>query len=199
MGLLEEAIREHLELQRRRGGDPRQIALAEQEALEPLVPGHTPEWAQGPVLFDGEHSLANGGMRPVSQNGAYEVAPEAPAAQDAAAGSYVRAEPHAPADRSAPADPSVSAGAGIEQETAELDMSIVLFDSPANDAGPAPQHASLQPPGLAGPVDEPSQPVPEFGAVRARRIVTDPAPAASGEPDFEWEIPGVTGSPRAGA
>ena len=41
MGFLEEAIREHLELQRRRGGDPRQIDLAEREALEPLVPGQT--------------------------------------------------------------------------------------------------------------------------------------------------------------
>jgi len=54
MGLLEEAIREHLELQRRRGGDPTQIALAEREALQPLVPGHTPDWAEGPVLFDHE-------------------------------------------------------------------------------------------------------------------------------------------------
>ncbi len=54
MGLLEEAIREHLELQRRRGGDPTQIALAEREALEPLVPGQTPDWAEGPLLFDHE-------------------------------------------------------------------------------------------------------------------------------------------------
>ncbi len=56
MGLLEEAIREHLELQRRRGGDPTQIALAEREALDPLVPGQTPDWAEGPGLFDHETS-----------------------------------------------------------------------------------------------------------------------------------------------
>jgi hypothetical protein len=35
MGLLDEAIREHLELKRRRGGDPSAIAREEREALEP--------------------------------------------------------------------------------------------------------------------------------------------------------------------
>lgn len=36
MGLLDDAIREHLELKRRRGGDPTEIARAEQEALGPV-------------------------------------------------------------------------------------------------------------------------------------------------------------------
>ena len=36
MGLLDDAIREHLELKRRRGGDPAEIARAEQEALGPV-------------------------------------------------------------------------------------------------------------------------------------------------------------------
>ncbi len=39
MGLLDEAIREHLELKRRRGGDPTEIAREEREALEPIFPG----------------------------------------------------------------------------------------------------------------------------------------------------------------
>ena len=56
MGLLEEAIRQHLELQRRRGADPRRIAVAEQEALQPLVPGQTPAWAEGPMLSGHEQS-----------------------------------------------------------------------------------------------------------------------------------------------
>jgi len=34
MGLLDEAIREHLELKRRRGADPGEIAREEQEALQ---------------------------------------------------------------------------------------------------------------------------------------------------------------------
>ncbi len=36
MGLLDDAIREHLELQRRRGADPTEVARAEQEALGPV-------------------------------------------------------------------------------------------------------------------------------------------------------------------
>jgi len=39
MGLLDEAIREHLELKRRRGGDPSEIAREEREALDPVFPG----------------------------------------------------------------------------------------------------------------------------------------------------------------
>jgi hypothetical protein len=36
MGLLDDAIREHLDLQRRRGADPTEVARAEQEALGPV-------------------------------------------------------------------------------------------------------------------------------------------------------------------
>src|SRR5690349_2899920 len=36
MGLLDEAIREHLDLKRRRGADPTEIARLEQEALGPV-------------------------------------------------------------------------------------------------------------------------------------------------------------------
>jgi hypothetical protein len=37
MGLLDDAIREHLELKRTRGADPDELARAEHEALEPVV------------------------------------------------------------------------------------------------------------------------------------------------------------------
>src|SRR5919206_317769 len=37
MGLLDEAIRDHLELKRQRGADPNQVAREEQEALGPAV------------------------------------------------------------------------------------------------------------------------------------------------------------------
>src|SRR5438046_1659635 len=40
MGLLDDAIREHLELKRRRGADPREVARAEREALD--SPGASP-------------------------------------------------------------------------------------------------------------------------------------------------------------
>src|SRR5947207_8478369 len=37
MGLLDEAIRDHLELKRQRGADPNQVAREEQDALGPAV------------------------------------------------------------------------------------------------------------------------------------------------------------------
>ena len=199
MGLLEEAIREHLDLQRRRGGDPRQIALAEREALEPLVPGQTPDWAQGPALFDGEHTIAPDGIPAETQSGAYDQPPEPSVAQASAAGAYLPADPSDAAYPSAPVDPAPSAYGGLEQETAELDMRTVLFESPADDEARALEYAAPAVPGATEPIDGPSQPIPEFGGVRARRIVTEPSPPAGGEPDFEWEIPGVARSPRSGA
>jgi len=47
MGLLDDAIREHLDLKRRRGADPAEIARAEQEALGPVR--REPEPAPEPV------------------------------------------------------------------------------------------------------------------------------------------------------
>jgi hypothetical protein len=43
MGLLDEAIREHLELKRRRGADPSAIAREEREALAPVFPDELAE------------------------------------------------------------------------------------------------------------------------------------------------------------
>ncbi len=40
MGDLDEAIREHLELKRRRGADPAEVAREEQEALSPVTRSH---------------------------------------------------------------------------------------------------------------------------------------------------------------
>jgi hypothetical protein len=40
MGDLDEAIRDHLELKRRRGADPAEVAREEQEALSPVTRSH---------------------------------------------------------------------------------------------------------------------------------------------------------------
>ena len=40
MGDLEDAIREHLELKRRRGADPSEVAKEEEEALAPVTRSH---------------------------------------------------------------------------------------------------------------------------------------------------------------
>ncbi len=59
MGLLDDAIREHLELKRLRGADPGQVAREEHEALGPVDrgDGHRPE-AQ--AVESGEHAPAVG-------------------------------------------------------------------------------------------------------------------------------------------
>ncbi len=187
MGLLEEAIREHLDLQRRRGGDLREIALAEREALEPLVPGQTPDWAQGPALFDHEQPAQ---PEPVP-SGRPLVEPAQEVEQQ-----FV--EPFAPQDVQQPLpqdapevvaqepERQVAEASSLDQETAELDMSAVL--------GLAEESAEPQVDRLDGHAG-----VPEFGPVRAQRIVQDPAAPTTGTEDFEWEIPGVTRSPGAGA
>jgi len=50
MGLLDDAIREHLELKLRNGADPQQIELQEREALEPVTvdPALEPHYDEEP-------------------------------------------------------------------------------------------------------------------------------------------------------
>lgn len=80
MGLLDDAIREHLDLKRRRGGDPTEIARLEQEALGPVR--REPEPAVGaehdaPVPQEPAH---HGAVvdEPPSEDPQHEPDPEAP-------------------------------------------------------------------------------------------------------------------------
>jgi len=52
MGLLDDAIREHLDLKRRRGADPGEVARQEQEALGPPQRGEFAQSAQEPTPED---------------------------------------------------------------------------------------------------------------------------------------------------
>ncbi len=98
MGLLDEAIRDHLELKRRRGADPTEIAREEREALEPVFPDEP-----RPAGFDGEPQAAG-------------VLDGEPPQGDPIHDAAVAAE--------APADPVAAQSFG--DETAELDMQAVL-------------------------------------------------------------------------
>jgi hypothetical protein len=115
MGLLDEAIREHLELKRRRGADPGEVAREQQEVLD-----------AGPA----EDAVASDG----------EVPGEA-LEEDAAVVDRARLDDSpAPSEREltdpgaeeAPAHPQgdESETPTIGQETAELDMQSVLDESP---------------------------------------------------------------------
>jgi hypothetical protein len=53
MGLLDEAIREHLDLQRRRGADPTEVERAEREALGPVRRAQAPEDTEIDEIEDG--------------------------------------------------------------------------------------------------------------------------------------------------
>ncbi|HTA32762.1 MAG TPA: hypothetical protein VK721_04995 [Solirubrobacteraceae bacterium] len=131
MGLLDEAIREHLELKRRRGGDPSAIAREEREALAP-------------------------GLADEPADEAAHAADETPtdietSALDAALATSV---PASAQDR--PEDRVAEMAAG-GQETAELDMQAVMEDDPdAADPG-APEPPLVDGPALAGHGDEPSE------------------------------------------
>ena|ERR1700733_989467 len=57
MGDLDEAIRDHLELKRRRGADPAEVAREEQEALAPVTRSHQ---VVVPVLEEPELRLIHG-------------------------------------------------------------------------------------------------------------------------------------------
>jgi hypothetical protein len=106
MGFLDDAIRDHLELKRRRGADPSEIAREEREALEPVFPDEP-----RPSGFDGDPQAAG-------------VLDGEPPHGDPLHDAAVAAE--------APADAVAAQNFG--EETAELDMQAVLEeDTPELD------------------------------------------------------------------
>ena len=129
MGLLDDAIREHLELKRRRGADPGEIALQERAALAPVLDdrGRAPEHPLGEPAEHPEAVAAEpaGTAGPAAEEPAWlEPAQDAPAAQmevpAAAAGPAPAAAPHG--------DALVPAHGTATQETAEIDMRAVLAE-----------------------------------------------------------------------
>ncbi|MGA2163042.1 MAG: hypothetical protein ABSH36_01065 [Solirubrobacteraceae bacterium] len=108
MGLLDDVIREHLELRRRHGADPGEVMSKEHEALGPAVvraANETPADAGDDTLFASGHSTAP---------------------QRSAARGDVTAEDRRPEPR---AGGRISAdNAYLSEETVELDMRAVLAE-----------------------------------------------------------------------
>jgi hypothetical protein len=119
MGLLEEAIREHLELKRRRGGDPGVIAREEHEALAPV--------------FGDEHAG-------VDENGGHAEQRGSDAGFEPAPGMDAPVEDHHHGDERL-ADLS-----SLGQETAELDMQAVMEEDPDAADGASPVGPTLDGP-----------------------------------------------------
>jgi hypothetical protein len=126
MGLLDDAIREHLELKRRRGADPGEVAREQREALEP-------------VPRDGRSEAA--GAVAVAEDLGADATPAGTAAV-ASAGAHERAGVGVePVTDDSVVDPTGGEGridaSPVIQETAELDMQTVL-DEREDDAVAGP-------------------------------------------------------------
>ncbi len=103
MGLLDEAIREHLELKRRGGADPTAVERAEREALEP-------GFADEQEIIDGD----TGDMGDPLEAAPVESAPVALAPTEA------------PVEDHPSPDATLADFSSVGQDTAELDMRAVL-------------------------------------------------------------------------
>jgi hypothetical protein len=120
MGLLDDAIREHLELKRLRGADPGEVAREQHEALDPVPRDEPAAWDRSEAVED--------------------VAPEA-LEEKAPVGATPPPDEHprAPQSRSDVENPDDSANPDDSRETAELDMRTLLYEdkgTPDADAAP---------------------------------------------------------------
>jgi hypothetical protein len=170
MGLLDDAIREHLELKRRRGADPGEVAREQREALEP-IPGRAGD--EGDLMgAEASHEDAVSGAPLIDPAG------ESPPAQ-------LESEDIPSAAMEAPgvADPLAVPG---PEETAELDMSSVLGEAP--EAG-APAEAASPPDASAG--DSLEWEMPADTAAREQAAADEPSDEDVLEetPDFLRETP----------
>jgi len=108
MGLLDDAIREHLELKRRRGADPGEVAREQHEALDPIERSASSSGAHGELDTPAPAALVEEPFEP-PHDGVVD-------------GGVVEA---APAERM---DLAQEQQPGGGDETAELDMRTVLGD-----------------------------------------------------------------------
>jgi hypothetical protein len=182
MGLLDDAIREHLDLKRRRGADPAEVERAEREALGPVRRSpdaehepfldHDPRLHDGQVLHDGtafDHEPASGYTVEESSaaytNGAGwdESAGTAPAELD---------DPWAPAGGQPELPPQAPAGSFEDDDPFES-------DDPFEDEDPLDDDEEH------GPEDDEGEEDYDAESSAARDIVSptfEPTPSASAAP-----------------
>ena len=160
MGLLDDAIREHLELKRRRGADPAEVAREQREALD-RVPGREARSELGAAQgkphdegpLPGDETLASGQAEQsgaVHEQTAAAVAGVGPIDADASESSVGDEEP-----------------ANME-ETAELDMKAVLED----EAPPESARHSQEEQRVAGP-HEARAPAEERAGSHVREVLEE--------------------------
>jgi hypothetical protein len=134
MGLLDDAIREHLELKRRRGADPGEVAREQREALEPVPRDQRSEGGGVAVAEDLTAEAVVVGDADAAPPGADSSTP-------------VGDEPLTDDSDLALTGVAVGDPSAVVQETAELDMQTVLEgreDEPDAAAGAGPDVESLE-------------------------------------------------------
>ncbi|HTZ87126.1 MAG TPA: hypothetical protein VMB05_10705 [Solirubrobacteraceae bacterium] len=124
MGLLDDAIREHLELKRRRGADPDEVAREQREVLD--SPAGANSLAEETAEDDASPEVSGAPL--IDPTGEAPVAESAIEAVPTAGDLHTAASPDASvAERVSGSSPTPSAlGSAGMGETAELDMASVL-------------------------------------------------------------------------
>lgn len=173
MGLLDDAIREHLELKRRRGADPAEVARAEQEALGPVRREPEPEPLQDSLHGEAPDDLPQPAPPPHAEPGVHE--------QPAAASSM---PPHGDPVHAEPAPPAPAPPAPAEDFTTDEERTRIL---------PPEQRAAAEPAPPAVAPREPAQPAPAFPDEHAH---AEPPPHA--EPRVHEQPSGETSTPPHG-
>jgi hypothetical protein len=153
MGLLDDAIREHLELKRQRGADDDDVSRLEREALGPVVRGDefaTDATSAGDESLppeyepmDAEEAAAAEYDHPLS-----DLEPGVPALEQ---------EPFAPEPE--PSQPEV--GHHVGQPTEEFDVESAQAQEALRSAPPEPEPASPAPASHEPPPPDPAPPAPE--------------------------------------
>jgi hypothetical protein len=146
MGLLDDAIREHLELKRQRGADPGEVAREQREALDP-VPRDSRHREDGQIEEADVRVVATV-HRDAENVGEIEVA----------ADDFGREAEHQAHELERGPDFS-----HLGQETAEFDMRNVLGEEPGvAESGPSKSRSVEEPGGQEEAVEDVLEETPDF-------------------------------------
>jgi hypothetical protein len=196
MGLLDEAIREHLDLKRRRGDDPADLARLEREALGPAV--RQPEPSQAADETPGEPAPETA---PPAAESAVDEMPAAPEEAGQATAAFDPAQAFeddhpagAPPTEVAPAPPTPPEPAPAPPTPAERSVPA----EPPAPAPPAPPPAAAEPAAPAAPPDterapesrpEPAEPPDEKPRAPAGEDGEEDEDVLEETPEFLQETP----------
>jgi hypothetical protein len=170
MGLLDDAIREHLDLKRRRGADPAEIERAEREALGPVRRNREPGLSEEPDATDGtEFDPAPGSARDEPDEGTAsdliaESYRQGSYGEDergmfVADEGYLDAEEPSEEELVAPRDaPSTRAREPVAEEDdphrTQLMSTVDVAAEPPSSNAPTLEHAVAEPPAADEPFGE---------------------------------------------